>query len=509
MDAQHDPDVNEGLGVLIRERLQELRILSAELAGAASAEAIAEVVSRRGPRILGPGTVDLTLAGSATLEGCAVGQVEQGVLEIPVQVEGRSGALTLRRAEGDWSDDDRCLAELIAASAAAALEREELRAARQERATATLLVADASRRAQELVDVIGHELRNPLAAIGAAAAVLTHAASPGGPRHEARAREIITSQTRHLAGMIDDLIEVARAQQRQIVFEGERVDLARLVRDAADARRSAAQLAGIQLVVRGADAPVPAIAMPVRLTKAIAAVIDNAIRFGRRGGWVEVELREGSDRNAVAVRDDGIGMSRELLARAFEPLVQGVALRDRGPVNGLGLGLTLAREIAQLHGGDITARSDGLGRGSTVELELPRAPATDSRSAPARAPTARRILVVDDGEDTLEMMQELLGSWGHEVRVASTGTLAIEIARHHPPELVLCDLGLPGELDGYDVARVLRADPLVGAARLVAVTGYDGDAVRSRAQAAGFDELVTKPAHPDRLRGLIDALDRD
>lgn len=374
-----------------------------------------------------------------------------------------------------------------------------------ERATASRVVADADRRAHELVDVIGHELRNPLAAIGAAIAVLEHAASPDGSRHEARARAIIAGQTRHLAAMIDDLVDVARAQRRELTFEGEPVDFAQLVRQAADARRVDAQLAEIQLVVRGTDAAVPGIGMPVRLARALGALIDNAIRFGRRGGWLEVELRTGGGRIAIAVRDDGIGMEPELLARAFDPLVQGVALRERGPINGLGLGLTIARETARLHGGEIAARSDGPGKGTVVELRLPRDGA--AARGPREAPSGRRVLVVDDGEDTLEMMQALLGAWGHDVRVANTGVLALEIARRHRPELVLCDLGLPGELDGYDVARALRADPLVGAARLIALTGYDGDDARARAQAAGFDELVAKPAHPDRLRALLAGLD--
>jgi CheY-like chemotaxis protein len=239
-------------------------------------------------------------------------------------------------------------------------------------------------------------------------------------------------------------------------------------------------------------------------------VLHNALKFTERGGRIAAAVREEPERGAVAVtvRDTGVGMEPELLGRIFEPFIQADRSRDRQP-GGLGLGLFLVKALVEMHGGSVEAASAGPGRGSEIELRLPVAPAREETAmtapAPETAARGRRCLVIEDHEDAAESLALLLRLDGHEAEVAFTADEGLEKARRFRPDVVLCDIGLPGAMDGYGVAAALRDDAETRSAYLIALTGYGQEEDRRRALEAGFDTHLTKPADLDMLRRLLAA----
>jgi two-component system CheB/CheR fusion protein len=359
---------------------------------------------------------------------------------------------------------------------------------------------EADRRKDQFLAVLSHELRNPLAPIRNSIWLLDR--FPPGSRQATLAREVIGRQTGHLARIVDDLLDVTRISKGKIELRRAHLELGELVRRACDDHRTLFQDHGIELRV---EAPGPAWvdADATRITQVIGNLLQNAAKFGRRGGTVVVELAEAGGDALIRVRDDGAGISPDLLPRLFEPFVQAEddLARSRG---GLGLGLALAKSLAELHGGSIGARSDGPGRGSEFVVRLPLVPAPRaSTRAPIRAePTgALEILVIEDNEDEARSLAALLESEGHRVHVASSGQSGIAKAHELEPAVILCDIGLP-DVDGYEVARTLRAGEH-SSARLIALTGYALPEDRRRAREAGFDAHVAKPPAVDALLELV------
>jgi CheY-like chemotaxis protein len=267
-----------------------------------------------------------------------------------------------------------------------------------------------------------------------------------------------------------------------------------------------------QLEVELPERPLWVDADPTRLAQVVSNLLHNAVKFTPEGGRIELAASEDGGWIAVRVRDSGAGMTPEMLASAFELFVQGGAAPDR-PQGGLGLGLTLVRQLVELHGGTVTATSAGPGRGSELVVRLPAAPAegvSPALAPPAPAPAAaagaeagpRRVLVVDDNADAVASLAELLRLDGHEVREATDGREALAQADEFRPEVVLLDLGLPG-LDGWEVAAALRRRAGGGRALLVAISGYGRSEDRARSQAAGIDLHLVKPVEPGRIRELV------
>jgi two-component system CheB/CheR fusion protein len=251
----------------------------------------------------------------------------------------------------------------------------------------------------------------------------------------------------------------------------------------------------------------------VRLAQVVGNLLTNAAKFANPGGRTEVSVaREAPATAVVRVRDDGIGIAPEVRRRLFEPFAPSAETVDRNR-GGLGLGLALVKSLVELHGGEVSARSDGLGLGTEFVVSLPLAPdvaplATPAPDAGSRS-RHRRVLVIDDNVDAADSLREVLALGGHEVAVAYSGPEGIERARELRPEVVLCDIGLPG-MDGYGVARALRSDPALGTAFLVALSGYALAEDLERARAAGFDRHVAKPPSADLLEEVLtSALDRD
>ncbi|MGC4120249.1 MAG: ATP-binding protein [Myxococcales bacterium] len=367
-------------------------------------------------------------------------------------------------------------------------------------------VEDENQRKSDFLAILAHELRNPLTPVRNAAVLL--ARNGGRPGAKERAVEIIQRQVTQMARLIDDLLDLSRIARGKILLRKERLDVAAVVRTVVDDRREAFEKRQLAVEVELPDGPVWLWADGARVAQTVGNLLDNAEKYSDPGGHVRVALKAEGDQVAIRVRDDGIGLSREAMAHLFEPFVQA-----RGGRGGLGLGLSLVKSLAELHGGRVEAESEGAGRGATFTVWIPAAGepqpahATDAGAptqGPARSQPAphRRILVIEDNADAAESLRMVLELEGHEVSIAATGEEGVARARELRPEFVLSDIGLPG-MSGYEVARALRADPSLGSTRLVAITGYGQVRDRERAQRSGFDAHLTKPFDPDALQRVL------
>jgi two-component system CheB/CheR fusion protein len=361
---------------------------------------------------------------------------------------------------------------------------------------------EADRRKDEFLAVLAHELRNPLAPIRNSLFLLGRV-EPGTAQAQAKLA-VIDRQVRHLTRLVDDLLDVSRISRGKVQLQWTALDLAELVRRAAEDHRDAMLAAGLDLAVEVPEEPLSVEGDATRLAQVTGNLLSNAAKFTHAGGRVVVSLaRDGEDAIVLRVRDTGVGIDEAMRARLFEPFAQAVQplARTRG---GLGLGLTLVRAFAELHGGSVEARSEGAGRGAefVVRLPLSRAPREAAGEAPrSPPPLPLRILVVEDNADAAETLRDALAESGHDVAIARDGEAGVAEARRSRPDVVLCDVGLPG-LDGYGVARALCAE---GSARptLIALTGYASPDDRRRATAAGFDHHLAKPADLPRLLELL------
>ncbi|MDI1448888.1 ATP-binding protein [Polyangium sp. 6x1] len=371
---------------------------------------------------------------------------------------------------------------------------------------------EADRRKDEFLVMLAHELRNPLAPIRTAIQVLDITGSEA--PHAVRTREMIQRQVAHMARMIDDLLDVSRVAHGKIELRKEPCNLARIVRQVADDYGPAFHGNGIELLVSLPDEPIWALGDPTRLAQVIGNLLHNALKFTDAGGQVLACLVTDPATNSatIVVQDSGIGMEPSMIPRVFETFSQADSSLDRKR-GGLGLGLSLVRSLITLHGGSVEAHSEGPGRGSTFHVHLPLSsapPGFMGQSVPARlvAPPreeALRVLVVEDNRDTADILKELLVLLGYRAEVAYTGPSGLDAGRRLAPDVVLCDLGLPG-MDGYALARALRADPATARAYLIAQTGYGHAEDRRRAREAGFDLHMTKPIDPTELERVLSAV---
>jgi PAS domain S-box-containing protein len=360
-------------------------------------------------------------------------------------------------------------------------------------------LAEAARHKDEFLAMLAHELRNPLGPLLNGMEVLELAG--GDPRTFAQTRDMLRRQARHLARLVNDLLDASRLSQGKVRLERKPLDLAALVRTVVADRRHAAEQAGLEVVVATPEGPLVAEADEARLTQVLTNLLDNAVKFTEAGGRLDVGLAADADRGRAVLRvaDSGVGIEPGLLRTLFEPFRQADRSLERSR-GGLGLGLALVRGLIELHGGEVEARSEGPGRGSEFVVRLPLA---DGQAVRAEGPAdpegpPLRVLIIEDLRDAAESLRLLLEMKGHEARVAHTGPEGLEVARALPPDVVLCDVGLPG-LSGLEVARELRADPHTAGARLIAVTGYATAEDRRLAMESGFDEHLTKPVESEAL----------
>ncbi|MGC4000879.1 MAG: PAS domain S-box protein [Anaeromyxobacter sp.] len=362
------------------------------------------------------------------------------------------------------------------------------------------LLSEADRQKTHFLAVLSHELRNPLAPIRNGIHLLGHAPADSEPGR--RALEVLRRQAEHLTRLVDDLLDVTRISAGKIELQRQRVELREVVRGSIDDARGLFERAEVQLREEVATGPAWVDADPTRLAQVIGNLLHNAQKFTPAGGAVTVRLEAGGLGARLRIRDTGAGMPPGREHEMFEPFAQG----DQGVARtkgGLGLGLALVKSLVEMHGGLVRARSEGPGRGTEFVVELPLAEgrAAADRSEPHRG-GGRSILVIEDNLDTAESLKDVLELAGHAVRTAPDGLSGLARAAEERPEVVLCDIGLPG-IDGYEVARRLRADPAMQRVRLIALTGYAQPEDRRRAVEAGFDAHLAKPPDLALLQKLM------
>jgi CheY-like chemotaxis protein len=376
-----------------------------------------------------------------------------------------------------------------------------------ERKRAEEALREADRRKDEFLAMLGHELRNPLGVISTVVQLLDRKQPPDPEVQELQST--IKLEVSQLARLLDDLLDISRIARGLIRLKKEPCDLAMIVRDVAEGRRIILQKSGVDLSVQLPSQPVTVMGDRTRLAQIVGNLLDNANKFTDAGGQVTVRLVEEPTGGSgiLTVRDSGIGMEPETVTRVFEPFTQAERTIDRSR-GGLGLGLTLVKGLVDLHGGEVWASSGGPGRGSefTVRLSLAHEPQPLIRPAERGASVTerRRILVIEDNQLAARSLRALLTENGHAVEVAHNGADGIEVARRFRPEIVLCDIGLPG-LDGYAVARVLREEPGLTGLHIIAVTGYGQNTDQQRASEVGFNAYLTKPIDFKELERLLAA----
>jgi PAS domain S-box-containing protein len=364
-------------------------------------------------------------------------------------------------------------------------------------------LAESSRQKDQFLAMLGHELRNPLAPIRNATHLL-HQVTGSDPRLQ-RVWAMIDRQVTHLTRLVDDLLDVSRITRGKMNLHTETLDLVELVRMVVDDYGGLLAHHDLKLTVRLPAHPLWVAADSVRLAQAVGNLLHNACKFTNPGGHITVEVEAAGPDARVTVADTGIGIAPELRESIFEPFAQ--ADVGRG---GLGLGLALVRGLVELQGGTVDVDAGGPEGGSvfTIRLAQSAAPTATLPAAPlpVRSTRSRQILVVEDNLDAAESTRLVLEAVGHKVAEAHTGSVALETARAFHPEIVLCDIGLPGGMDGYAVARALREDTTFGAPYLIALTGFGQEQDRRRACEAGFDLHLTKPIEAAALERLIAAL---
>jgi PAS domain S-box-containing protein len=369
---------------------------------------------------------------------------------------------------------------------------------------------EGDRRKDQFLAMLAHELRNPLAPIRNAAQILS-LVGPANPQLRFT-QDIINRQVAHLSRLVDDLLDVSRITQGKVSLDKERVAVATIIGRAVETVRPLLEARQHRLTVSVAPEAGYVEGDLTRLAQVLANVIHNAAKYTESGGQVEIVTESGHGEMVIWVRDTGIGIPPEFLPHVFDLFAQAGRSLDRTQ-GGLGVGLTLARDLVHLHGGRIEVRSAGAGRGTEVAVRLPTIaePRKESNGSGMRKPDLQgqraKILVVDDNVDSAESLTLLFRLQGQDVETAFDGPSALQLATKSCPNIVLLDIGLPG-MDGYEVARLLRQNPTTANTTIIALTGYGQEEDRRRSKEAGIDHHLTKPVDLDVLQNLVRSIFR-
>jgi two-component system CheB/CheR fusion protein len=426
------------------------------------------------------------LARNETLEDFEVNQVYPGIGR-------RSMSLNARKMQGDAARPALILLAIADVTA------------RNDRSAQ---LAQEVKRKDEFLAMLAHELRNPLAPIATAVKILRGGSSDPSTTG---LHDMIDRQTRRLARLVDELLDLGRFSRGLIEPKRQPVNFATIVEQTAATMRPQLEARQHELSVTLPEEPVRVNGDSIRLEQVMANLLDNASKYTKPGGHIAVMLRQTSSEAILSVRDDGIGLLPDTLEEIFGLFTQVNRSADHTG-EGLGIGLTLVRRVLELHGGRIEARSPGLGQGSEFIVRLPRtfAPEDSHSSVDVKventsvtpAPAPRRVLIVDDNEDARQSLVLLVRSWGHEAAGAADGPSAIALAEQFEPQTALVDIGMPG-MNGYQLARHLRAMPRYADLQLVAMTGFGREEDRDAALAAGFNSHLVKPVGLDELEALL------
>ncbi|MDQ2730126.1 MAG: CHASE3 domain-containing protein [Armatimonadota bacterium] len=409
------------------------------------------------------------------------------------------------RCPHHFDDTELKVARALANIASSAISTVSLYHELQQRADALL---EEDRLKDQFLAMLAHELRNPLGAITNAYEVLgtTHLNSDS----YQRAHKVVGRQSRHMARLVDQLLDVSRISHGKIELRRESLDMAQLVRATCEDHDQILDAAGVSLRLNLPAEPLWIDGDGTRLRQAVGNLLQNAAKFTPRGGIVTISVEKHRDGSTatVSVQDTGVGIPAELLPRLFEPFMQADHTLDRTK-GGLGLGLALVKAIMELHHGTVSAQSAGPRQGSTFVLQLP-LHAGPVLEAPVFTPAAgasrcSRVLIIEDNVDAAETLRDVLDLLGHDVEVALSGPEGLEKAQRLLPDVILCDLGLP-DMDGFEVARTLRTDPQTASLRLIATSGYGQEEDKRRSREAGFDRHLTKPLDLIQLQEAIEAV---
>jgi two-component system CheB/CheR fusion protein len=345
----------------------------------------------------------------------------------------------------------------------------------------------------EFLGVLSHELRNPLSPIRNSLYILARTA-PGSEQGR-RSLEIIERQVQQLTRLVDDLLDVTRIARGKIRLQRERVDLRSLATRTAEDYRDLFEKSGLDLEVLNTDEPLFVSADPTRLTQIIGNLLHNAVKFTPQGSRTTLSTRKAGECAEISVQDGGHGIASDVLAHLFEPFAQGEKTLERS-AGGLGLGLALVKGLAELHDGTVSAHNPGPGHGARFVVRLPLEKRLTTHlsvvETPPASSTSRRVLVIEDNVDSAQTLKEALELNGHRVEVAYTGPEGLQKAHASRPDVVLCDIGLPG-MNGFELAKAMRADPDLSSATLIALSGYALPEDVDQARAAGFDLHLAKP----------------
>jgi signal transduction histidine kinase/ActR/RegA family two-component response regulator len=383
-------------------------------------------------------------------------------------------------------------------------ERKRLENELREQAKAFM---EADRRKDEFLTMLAHELRNPLASISNTLELIHQHGE--NPVYLSRALDILVRQTRHLTRLVDDLLDISRITRGKITLRKELLELSTVISRTVETARFSIESRKHHLLISLPEEPLWLIADPVRMEQILVNLLNNAAKYTDPGGRIWLTAVQEGTEIVLRVRDTGVGIPAELLLRIFDLYVQVDRSLDRSE-GGLGIGLTLVQYLVQMHGGSVSAYSEGVGRGSEFVVRLPAylGFASKMEDSTPESPTSviqgkrRKILIVEDEVTTLETLRELLKQWGHEVKVAQDGTSALEIVTSYQPEVILLDIGLP-DMEGYEVARQIRQEKQREEILLVALTGYGEEETQRRSQEAGFDYHFTKPVDFDALKKVL------
>ena len=513
------------VGVLFNDisdrRLAELALRESELRLSTLVEGIPQLVWRA--RSGGDATWTSPQWGAFTGQGfdASLGQgwldvVHPDDREASMQAWSRASKLGLhtvdhriRRADGTWvwhatrarplRDSSGEIVEWLGTTT----DVQRLMELQEEKDRLVAQLAEADRRKDEFLATLAHELRNPLAPLTNAVQVLGMVG--GDAERIEQMRRMIERQLRHMARLVDDLLDVSRISRGQVTLRRRGFDLVQVVRGAVESCQPLVDAQEHALVLDLPDTAVPVLADETRIAQAVANLVNNAAKYTPRGGHLRVQLRRGAGTTVeVVVADDGVGIPPELLPGVFEMFVQAPGARGNRH-GGLGLGLAIARQMAEMHGGTLVGHSDGPGTGCTFVLTLPvceeAMPAARDETCGHR-PGALRVLVVDDNRDAADSMASLLRAMGHDVRVAYGGVDGLAQAGTFVPQIALLDIGMP-DMDGHALARAIRALDVGPTMLLVALTGWGQHDDRERSRAAGFDEHVAKPIDVATLERLL------
>ena len=363
---------------------------------------------------------------------------------------------------------------------------------------------ERERQREQFLAVMGHELRNPLAPMLTAVHLIK---LRGGGAENERELTVLERQLVHMLRLIDELLDVSRMLRDEVHLATRAMEVGAVLADAVVAIQHLVDHKKQVLRVEVPSEPLAVDVDPDRIAQVFVNILGNASRYTGIGGGIRVRAHGEAEHVRVEIEDDGVGIPAAALPRIFDLFEQGAHTKDHH-LGGFGIGLAVARQLVTAHGGTLTAESEGLGRGSRFVVRLPRADASRVRDAPSvlpqlhRAAQSRRVLIVDDNQDSVEMLEVLLTRLGHEVRTALDGASALALAPEFAPQIAFLDIGLPG-MNGFELARSLRKVPGCATIPLIAVSGYARESDRREALSAGFDDYFAKPIDLARLGELV------